>query len=213
MNQPTDTNKHVKLPKRGRPSITESKKEDMRQKIASVTLNLFRTEGYRQISMRRIAREIGCSPMTLYKYYDAKVDILHTLWSNIFETVFAKLNGLDLKDNSPREQLTVLASTYVNYWLNNSEHYRLVFMTEGVSQPEVNVFVANPDIAAHYEIFTVAILNTSSKQLEQEELKQKLDTMVCFLNGIAHNLITISEHQWPSSEYLIDAAIHGVIDN
>ena len=212
MNQPEDNNKHLKVARPGRPAITESKKEDMRQKIASVTLNLFQTEGYRQISMRRVAREIGCSPMTLYKYYDAKVDILHTLWSNIFEALFSKLNALELKDNSPRQQLALLASTYVDYWLNNSEHYRLVFMTEGVNQPEVSIFVVQPDIAAHYDVFALAIINASPKQLQQDELKQKLDTIVCFLNGIAHNLITISGHDWPSREYLIEAAIRGVID-
>jgi hypothetical protein len=150
--------------------------------------------------------------MTLYKYYDAKVDILHTLWANVFEAMFDKLDALALLEESPLKQLTLLASGYVAYWLDNTEHYRLVFMTEGVNQPEVNLFVANPNIATRYEVLALAIINASSKELSKDELKQKLDTMICFLNGIAHNLITISGHDWPSKDHLIGAAIACVVE-
>ncbi len=184
----------------------------MREKIATSTQFLFQTEGYRQISMRRIAGEVGCSPMTLYKYYDAKIDILHTLWSDVFEIIFNRLDSLELANKSPREQLVSLASTYVSYWLENPEHYRLVFMTEGVNQPDVSAFIANPKIVARYEVFLLAIVNASPDELTHDELRQKLDAMMCFVNGIAHNLITISQHDWPPLDYLIDVAMRGVVD-
>ena len=184
----------------------------MREKIATSTQFLFQTQGYRQISMRRIATEVGCSPMTLYKYYDAKIDILHTLWSDVFEIVFNRLDALELANESPRGQLACLAAAYVNYWLENPEHYRLVFMTEGVNQPDVSSFIANPTIVARYEVFLLAIANASSDDLSQDELKQKLDAMMCFVNGIAHSLITISQHDWPPVNYLIDSAMRGILD-
>ena len=206
---PADTIKPVK---RGRPAISEDKRREMREKIAASTQQLFQTEGYRQISMRRIAKEVGCSAMTLYKYYDAKIDILHTLWAGVFEEVFNGLDALEMAEESPRKQLTLLASAYVDYWLENSEHYRLVYMTEGVNQPDVSIFIENPDIVARYQVFGVAIMNASSKELTGDELRRKLDALICFLHGIAHNLITISGYDWPSTDYLIDVAIGGVID-
>jgi AcrR family transcriptional regulator len=162
--------------------------------------------------MRRIAREVGCSPMTLYKYYNSKVDILHTLWANVFEDMFDRLDALALLGGSPPRQLTLLASGYVAYWLDNTEHYRLVFMTEGITQPDVNIFVATPVTASRYKVLMLAIINASPTELSQDELKQKLDTLICFLNGIAHNLITISGHDWPSTDHLIRAAIAGVFE-
>jgi len=66
----------------------------MRQEIANIATRLFQEEGYAKISIRRIASEIGCSPMTLYKYYPAKIDILRTLWADIFNDLFDKLEAL-----------------------------------------------------------------------------------------------------------------------
>jgi len=212
MKQPKKPNTSDKPVKPGRPAITDDKRREMREKIATSTQFLFQTEGYRQISMRRIAGEVGCSPMTLYKYYDAKIDILHTLWSDVFEIIFNRLDSLELANKSPREQLVSLASTYVSYWLENPEHYRLVFMTEGVNQPDVSAFIANPKIVARYEVFLLAIVNASPDELTHDELRQKLDAMMCFVNGIAHNLITISQHDWPPLDYLIDVAMRGVVD-
>jgi len=57
---------------RGRPAITTEQREEMRARIAGEAKRLFQTEGYSQVSMRRISKEIGCAPMTLYKYYEAE---------------------------------------------------------------------------------------------------------------------------------------------
>jgi len=184
----------------------------MREKIAASTQQLFQTEGYRQISMRRIATEVGCSPMTLYKYYDAKIDILHTLWADVFNAVFDDIDALQISQASARERLTSLATAYVDYWLDHTEHYRLVFMAEGVTQPDVSLFIESPDVAARFEVFAIAIIQAVPSEISQDLLKKKLDAMICFLHGIAHNLITISGYDWPSTGYLIEVAIRGVLN-
>lgn len=202
----------VEKTRRGRPAISDEKKRAMREKIATATQCLFQTEGYRQISMRRIAAEVGCSPMTLYKYYGSKIDILHTLWEGIFGELFDKLDSLDLNQAASHEQLILLSSGYVDYWLENTDHYRLVFMTEGVNQTDVSVFLENPNVADRYQVFAMPIAQASTAKSSDHELMQKLDALMCFLQGIAHNLITISGHSWPAGEYLVGAAVRGVLD-
>jgi len=207
-----ELNAEAKLSKRGRPAISREKRQEMREKIAIATQQLFQAEGYRQISMRRIAREVGCSAMTLYKYYDSKLEILYTLWEDVFESIFDRINALEISEETPRKQLILLSSAYLNYWLENTEHYRLVYMTEGIKQLDVSTFVENPRVIDHYQVFAQAIEKTSSATLSNDELVQKLNTMICFLQGIAHNHITISGYDWPSIEYLVDAAVKGVVD-
>lgn len=200
------------LTKRGRPAISDDKRRQMRKKIAVATNALFKEQGYRQISMRRIAQEVGCSPMTLYKYYDAKIDILYTLWAGVFELVFNGVDDICLEHQSPRQQLILLSSAYVGYWLEHTENYRLVFMTEGIEQSDVGLFIRNPDIGARFEIFAIAIAKATSDALSDHELAKKGDALICFLHGIAHNVITISGHSWPSTDYLIEMAVRGIID-
>ena len=194
---------------RGRPAISDEKKRLMREEIAACAQRLFQAEGYGQVSMRRIASEIGCSPMTLYKYYDAKIDILRTLWADVFSVVFDELDALAATEMTPHDRLATLSSAYVTYWLDHTEHYRLVFMAEGVTQPDVSLFMDDPGIILRYRLLADAIL-AANLDASPEALKQKLDALLCFLHGIAHNLITVSGYSWSSVDDLIGIALSGI---
>jgi len=198
-------------PRRGRPAITAEKREEMTTRISETARRLFQTEGYSTVSMRRIAGEIGCSPMTLYKYYDAKIDILRTLWADVFDELFSGLDSISGSEKLPAEALVCLSATYVDYWLNNREAYRLVFVADGVTQPDVSIFLDNPDIIARYNVFAAAIAKACADDLDADILKLKLDTLVCALHGIAHNAITISGYDWADSEDMLRIVVAGII--
>ena len=127
----------------------------------------------------------------------------------MFGLIFDELDELDAlaaKKMAPHDRLSALSSAYVTYWLEHTEHYRLVFMAEGVTQPEVSVFMEDPKLIARYNVFAVAILDATG-ELSQEALKLKGDALVCFLHGIAHNLITMTGYSWPNVDNLIDIAL------
>lgn len=210
MSKNPEPQKTSKGKQRGRPPISDEKRKFMRHEIAVCAENLFQAEGYGQVSMRRIANEIGCSPMTLYKYYDAKIDILRTLWSDVFSLVFDKLDALSATQMKPNARLAALSSAYVKYWLDHTEHYRLVFMAEGVTQPDVSLFMDDPKITLRFQVLADAVLAANS-DADRDDHKQKLDALLCFLHGIAHNLITISGYSWSAHDDLIDIALSGII--
>ena len=97
--------------------------------------------------------------------------------------------------------------------MNNSEAYRLVFVADGVTQPDVSIFLDNPDIIARYNLFASAIATACNEELGADTLKIKLDTLVCALHGIAHNAITISGYPWADSEDMVRVVITGVTSN
>lgn len=202
----SETTKNA-APTRGRPSISDAKRQRMRKDIADIAKRLFQNEGYATVSMRRIAGEIGCSPMTLYKYYDAKIDILRTLWSDVFDELFKQLETMQKTDKT---ELQFLGATYVRYWLDHPEYYRLVFLADGVTQPDVSIFIDNPELVQRLGIFGEAISNACSSPTKPDALKEKLDTFLCFLNGIAHNIITISDYPWPEPNKMVRMAVSAV---
>jgi len=91
-------------------------------------------------------------------------------------------------------------NAYVGHWLAHTDHYRLVFIAEGVTQPDVSLFLDNPDVVDRFQVFANAIADANTEELPIEQVKPKLDALICFLHGIAHNLITISGYPWSSSE-------------
>ncbi|MGB0907389.1 MAG: TetR/AcrR family transcriptional regulator [Maricaulaceae bacterium] len=202
-----------KTAKRGRPEMSPAQRQDMKTRISEVAKTLFQQEGYAKVSIRRIAKEIGCTPMTLYGYYESKIDILRTLWGDVFRDVFNRLEAINMaadKDTDPQAHLQNLCQAYVDYWITHPEYYRLVFMAEGVTQPDVSLFIDNPDIVTKYGLFLEAIHNLERKA-QTADPKTKLDVLISAMHGIVHNKITLSGYEWSPPENQIRYVIKGML--
>lgn len=198
-----------KTPKRGRPEKSFAQRQEMKLSISEAAKMLFQQEGYSEVSMRRIANEIGCTPMTLYGYYDGKIDILRTLWGDVFKDLFNRLGTINDKTDS-HVYLQKLCAAYVNYWINNPDYYRLVFMAEGVTQPDVSVFLDDSDIVTQYDLFLIALQNLEKGESKGSP-KAKLDFVISAMHGIAHNKITLSGYEWSSPENQIHYILKGIL--
>ncbi|WP_417476035.1 TetR/AcrR family transcriptional regulator [Maricaulis sp.] len=198
---------------RGRPARSPEQIADMRGQISACALRLFQDEGYAAISMRRLAQETGCTAMTLYKYFDSKIDILRTLWGDVFDELFDGLEQIADQNSEPVARLNAIAAAYVAYWLEHREHYFMVFMSGGVSQSDVVGFVSDPALLARFELLRTSLDAALGADTDAEELRLKTDLLLCALNGIAHNLITINGYPWSDPEKLVRQATGGLLAN
>lgn len=69
----------------------------VRQSILAAARELFATEGYRNVSIRKIADRIEYSPAAIYSYFSSKDDIYLALTGEGFRLLAAKL------DDTPRQ--------------------------------------------------------------------------------------------------------------
>jgi len=182
----------------------------MRAQIEQAASRLFQSEGYGAVSIRRIAKEVGCSPMAIYAYFDNKVDLLRSLWAQVFDDLFQKAQILVSAETSPKRRLHALSRGYVQYWLNNPERYRMVFMAEGVSQSDVSIFVDHPNIAEHFARFFDLVSKVVEPETSGHVIKQKTDFLVATLQGLAHTQITLSGYDWAVPATPIDLAIRSL---
>ncbi len=102
-------------------------KEDLRVAILEAAKRLFVQEGYESTSIRKIAKEIGFSPTTIYLYYKDKNDIvyaLHQVGFNMMRDRFFPLMSVD----HPFERLKALGKNYIQFALEHPEYYQVMFM-------------------------------------------------------------------------------------
>lgn len=196
-------------PARGRPPLSRDQLAQTREAIAAAARRVFLAEGYNSVSMRRLASEVGCTPMAIYTYYDSKIDVLRQLWAEVFETVFAKVERAGAKSKDPAVQLKAMCRAYVRYWIEHPDHYRLVFMSAGVSQGDVTVFVENDAIAARYTIFASALGACTGRA--DARLAKYAEVLICGMIGVAHSHITISGYPWSAADALVVTLVDGIL--
>lgn len=105
----------------------ERERHEMRRMILDAAMELFVSEGYEQVSIRRIGEKIEYSPATIYLYFKDKDEILYELHNDSFDRFYeAEVAVSSLQD--PLERLRALAKVYVDFGLSHPQHYELMFI-------------------------------------------------------------------------------------
>lgn len=103
-------------------------KENLRRSILDAARELFVTEDYRAVSMRRIADKIEYSPTTIYLYFKDKDEILASLVQEGFHLLSDQLERLDIPD--PVERLRQGGAVYLRFAQTQPHYYKLMFQIE-----------------------------------------------------------------------------------
>ncbi|MEM6899843.1 MAG: TetR/AcrR family transcriptional regulator [Pseudomonadota bacterium] len=203
--------KPAKSKARGRPAMSDEEIAEKRRHIAACALRLFQAEGYPAVSMRRLAAEANCTVMTLYKYFDRKIDVLRHLWADVFSDLFDQLDEIASQEEAAIRRLQAVALGYVSYWLEHREHYFLVFMSGDVSQSDVSVFVEDGASIDRFSLIYMCLAEAVGDDTDPTLLNLKAQSLLCALNGISHNLVTISGFPWLDPQELVETAVLGVL--
>lgn len=194
---------------RGRPPLSATMRAAERLRISGLAEDLFGANGFESVSMRRLADAAGCTTMTLYAYFENKADILREIWSRMLEDLFDELEVMAPGIQRPEPRLHAICARYVQYWLDHPERYRMVFMTPGVSQNDVGVFVASERAAARYNLFFDTLARCAANA-DPGHLRLRGETLICGLHGIAHNHVTISQYPWESAAEHVNCLVRAL---
>lgn len=196
---------------RGRPPLSKSQIKDMRDHISTVALRLYQEDGYEAISMRRLSKETGLTVMTIYKYFDSRIDILRAIWTEIFAELFDDLEQIAAQEPDPLHRLHAVTLGYVAYWLDHTQHYFTVFMSKGISQSDVRGFIDDKVTLKRFELLENCLSAVLANDLDPTVRRVKFEIMMCLLHGICHNLITVSSYPWSEPKIIVREAIEGLV--
>lgn len=198
--------------RRGRPPRSETQLQTSRELVIEAARHLFRTEGYDGVSMRKIAKEAGCSPSAIYAFFDSKKQILHFLWEEVFRDLVVVLRHA-YDRAPPPDRVKALSLAYIDFWLGRADDFRSIFLVE--DRPETaadGYFVEGSAAVPDLDIFRMAIAEAQSRgeiiARDPEELK---NVLLCAFHGVTLNLLTIPEYQWGSPDRIRDTTVRLLI--
>ncbi len=103
-------------------------REEIRTVILDAARELFVSDGYDAVTMRRIADRIEYSPTAIYFHFRDKEALLKELCEADFLTLAQQFRKIaQVKD--PVERLRRTGLAYIEFGMHNPNHYRLMFMT------------------------------------------------------------------------------------
>lgn len=105
--------------------------QQFREGMRRVAENAFATRGAQGVTMRELAKELGCSAMTPYRYFRDKDEILAMVRAAAFNRFAARLEAA--AKLAPATEHSVVSDAYVAFALDEPHAYRLMF---DLTQPE-----------------------------------------------------------------------------
>jgi|SRR6476646_886031 AcrR family transcriptional regulator len=106
----------------------EREKTETREIILDAARELFLTEGYQGVSMRKVAEKIEYSPTAIYVHFKDKDDLFHELCHADYASLAAEFQSANLPAD-PIERIRAIGQTYINFGLQYPNHFKLMFMT------------------------------------------------------------------------------------
>ncbi len=187
-------------------------KEQLRRRILSAARELFVTEGYENVSMRKIADMIEYSPTTIYLYYKDKADLLDYVCK---ETLLKLLNTLDLlrRDTSdPVETLRKSGKAYVEFGLKYPQDYKLTFVIRPQFQKGLGLQEGSVGEKVFNYLRTIVSECIRQKKFRQVDVETTGQVLWSAVHGVTLLLIDFPDFPWTEKDKLIDMVIHTMIE-
>jgi AcrR family transcriptional regulator len=111
----------------------DRERQAVRHAILDAARDLFVSEGYRNVSIRKIAERIEYSPAAIYSYFPSKDDIFFALAEEGFRRLDAKVRSVPPHDD-PLEEMRACWWAYYEFSKEQREFFELMFVDRSVPQ-------------------------------------------------------------------------------
>jgi AcrR family transcriptional regulator len=110
-----------------RKPLTSIDIENFRISFCEAAYELYKLKDYDAVTMRGVAKVLGCSPMMAYRYFENKEDVFAALRSIRFNNLAQALERVP-DAASPLEYLRNLGQAYAGFAHQHPHAYRLLYM-------------------------------------------------------------------------------------
>jgi AcrR family transcriptional regulator len=111
--------------------LSDTDVADFRERLCEAAERLFAERGPDAVTMRQLAAELGVSPMTPYRYFEDKDDILAAVRANGFNRFAQALEqaraGAKAAGKGARESGRAVGEAYVAFAIGHPHSYKLMF--------------------------------------------------------------------------------------
>lgn len=102
--------------------------KDTKEIILAAACDIYLLEGYRGMSMRKVAEKAGISPTAIYRHYENKEALHHHVLREGFKTFDSYLQPA-LVGKTALERLNLAAERFFAFATEQNKYYEILFLT------------------------------------------------------------------------------------
>jgi len=110
-----------------RPSYTETQIQAIEERIRAAALTVFGREGYRNFSLRAVAREMNLTAPALYRYVDNKDQLLAEIRAEGFRRLEESFSKIADSRSSPLNKARKLIRVALDFAVDEPDLYRIMY--------------------------------------------------------------------------------------
>jgi len=198
----------------------EREREEVRGRIVDAARELFLSEGYEAVTMRKIADRIEYSPTAIYFHFRDKDALIREVCDTDYRALAHQLTALaEIKD--PFDRLRQIGRAYVEFGVKYPNHYRLMFMTPHPPMDPDSFSIERGDPQEDSYAFLKKIVSdciATGRVRDDHDVDLTSQTMWAGVHGVISLQIAKCNDAWVDwkpldarVETMIDAIIRGVM--
>lgn len=156
------------------------KNEKNKDIILEKTLNLIdERNGIKDVTLRDIAKKVGCAHTNLYNYFDSLDDIFWEALGDVLNKMMEfSVEGLENEKNAEKA-LNMVLSRMIDFSIKHPGWYRLIWLDSlsGKPSPKIMEILKTPSV--RFEEF----IKTAMGEATQEKAHSIANIMMCYLHG------------------------------
>jgi len=186
-------------------------KEGLREEILDAARTLFVKEGYESVSIRKIADKIEYAPGTIYLYFSDKAEILDRICEETFSKLIRKMEAIKNDTSAPLDKLRRGLRTYIQFGLENPNHYVVTFIQAKAHQGAKSVFetIGKQAFSCLRQGVQECI---DAGELVSNDADELAQTLWAAIHGLTSVLITCSGFPFVEQNRLIDRMVHTLVE-
>lgn len=177
-----------------RSELSSPEIEAFRERLCEVAAELFAQHGHEGVTLRAIARELGCSPMTPYRYFRDKAEIFAAVRAAAFRRLAQAQEAAFESTDEPEVRLGALADAFVATARSQPHSYRLMFgmtLPGGVAPRELAAGEVSRELARDRERAFAPMRRAVEIAIEHGRLAGDPDTVGRLFWAGLHGLISL----------------------
>jgi len=192
----------------------ERQKENLRQEILDAASEIFASEGYANVSMRKIADKIEYSPTTIYLYFKDKNDLLNQICEYTFARLYQKVSAIQKKSGDSLDYLRKGMRAYIEFGLKHPNHYKVIFITPIMEYlgKDVHPYEGSMGQRTCDVLRSQVALSVEEGFLKKGDIDVMSQTLWAAMHGLTSILIGHADFPFAERKKLMDCLIETMLE-